>query len=87
MPLLEFADYVTIGAIVFVAGGLAFQLRGNSKKLDQLVEKDKEHDDELHNHDKRISVVETKIEHQDGRIDKMYVWIEEIYKNWISNHK
>lgn len=80
MNELNFGDLVTIGTIIFVAGGLFWQSKSNSKKLDSLVEKDQEHDKQLHEHDKRLAVVENNLETQNGLLSKLSDKIEEIYK-------
>ena len=80
MNELNFGDLVTIGTVIFVSGGLFWQSKSNSKKLDSLVEKDQEHDTKLHDHDKRLAVVETNLETQNGLLSKLSDRVEEIYR-------
>jgi hypothetical protein len=83
---LSVKDVIWIGGTIFIAGGVFYQIKQQSKSLDALVGKDAQHDHKIGEIDRRLAVSETEIKNQNGWLSKIDSRLSDIF-NLLHNKK
>lgn len=83
MDQITVKDLLQIGVFVFFAGGVFYQVKSQSTKLDNMVGKDAQHDSRHNESEKKIAVLETEVRNQsswlskiDGRLNDLFDLIQ-----------
>lgn len=73
-------EMLSVGTLIFLAGGFYYTTRNMNARFDDLQKKDTEHDHKLNTHENRLTRLETQIDHQKGWLKEMRDQLNAIYQ-------